>query len=117
MAAAAFCQIVLMRRDEADATGSHVVAGICGMNASKSAHQLHLIARASNRASRRTINRRVAAMRTAWIVTLTLLLIALLPMRPFPDPESLAAVFGGLVGVLVMVIVHTMVVRTHYRSH
>jgi hypothetical protein len=56
-------------------------------------------------------------MRTAWIVTLTLLLIALLPMRPFPDPESLAAVFGGLVGVLVMVIVHTMVVRTHYRSH
>ena len=56
-------------------------------------------------------------MKTAWIVTLTLLLIALLPMWPYPDPESIAAVFGGLVAVLMMVIVHTMVIRTHHRSH
>lgn len=52
-------------------------------------------------------------MRTTWIVTLTLLLIALMPMWPYPEPANFAALFGGLVAVVLLVAVHTNFIRPH----
>lgn len=56
-------------------------------------------------------------MKTAWIAMLTLLLIALLPMWPHPEPVSIAKVFGALFGALVLVIFHTVISRAHHRPH
>ncbi len=53
-------------------------------------------------------------MRTTWIVTLTLLLIALMPMWPYSEPSSFAALFGGLVAIVLLVAVHTNYIRPHH---
>ena len=56
-------------------------------------------------------------MRTAWIVTLTLLLIGLLPMWPYPEPQTIAYLSGGLAAVVLLVIVHTTIIRPHHWPH
>jgi hypothetical protein len=56
-------------------------------------------------------------MRTAWIVTLTLLLIALMPMWPYPEPWTFTALFGGLLAVVLLVAVHTTIIRPHHWPH
>jgi hypothetical protein len=43
-----------------------------------------------------------------------LLLIALMPMWPYPEPWSFAALFGGLVAVVLLVAVHTNYIRPHH---